>query len=150
MGAYVLSSGVRYVLSTPYAVADLPFLKVTQSGDVMSLCCINQNTGTEYPPYDLARVAANNWTLTEVTFGADIAAPTNCVAEATTGLGSSEPTAYAYVITAISQSGEESVASNIGNVTNSPDIALFAGSISITWSAVTGAAYYNVYKAPAS
>lgn len=133
----------------PYALADLPYLKVTQSADVMTLCCVNQVTGTEYPPIDLARLAANNWRFTTTTFAAAISAPTGCTASAS--VTGSPATQYAYCVTAIdSTTGEESVASNVAYITNSVDIALTAGSHTISWAPVTGAVSYNIYQAPPS
>ena len=139
-----------FTLVTPWAVTDLPLLKFTQSADVMSLC--NPN----YPPYDLGRISATDWSLTESTFGAVIAAPASCTATATTqpSQATSPPTlpaAYAYVVTAVdAKTGQESVASPVGNVTNSVDIASTAGSIIINWAPVSGAGTYNIYKAPTS
>src|SRR5882762_662360 len=150
-GAYTAGGSVARVFTTfssPYALADLPYLKVVQSADVMTLCCVNQQTGMEYPPIDLARLAANSWTFTTTTFAAAIAAPTGCTAVASIP-GSAPFTQYAYCVTAIdAATGEESVASNIANITQSVDIAATAGSHIITWNPVAGAAYYNVYQAP--
>jgi hypothetical protein len=139
-----------YTLVTPYLAADLPLLKFTQSADTMSL------THPNYPPMDLVRITDTEWSLSAAIFTAAIAAPSTCTAVATTQPSASTspptlPTAYAYCVTAIdSATGEESIASPIGNATNSVDIASTAGSIIINWSAVAGASSYNVYKAPAS
>ena len=135
--------------SPPYALADLPYLKVVQSADVMSLCCVNQQTGAEYPAIDLSRLAANNWSFATTSFASVIAAPTGCTAA--TSVTGSPATQYAYCVTAVdAATGEESVASNVANITNSDDIALVAGSHTITWNTVAGAAYYNIYQAPPS
>ena len=134
---------------SPYALADLPYLKVVQSADVMSLCCVNQQTGTEYPPIDLARLAANSWTFTQTTFAADIDAPATCTA--TTSVTATVSTQFAYCVTAVDRTtGEESIASPIAYITNSNNISLVQGSHTITWASVIGAAYYNVYQAPPS
>ena len=93
----------------PMQLADLPYLKVVQSADVMTLCCVNQSTGTEYPPIDLSRLAANNWSFDQTTFASAIAAPTGCTA--TTSVTGSPATQYAYCVTAIdATTGDESVA----------------------------------------
>lgn len=141
-----------FTLATPWAIADIPWLKVTQSADVMTICCINQTTGTEYPPYDLARLAADNWTLTQNTFGSSIPAPANCSISASTPPPAGQSnTQYQAVVTAVDgATGDESVASPIGTVNGSANIALTAGSLTINWIPVTGAAYYNVYLAPAA
>jgi len=166
-GAYV-SGGTFARLFTnrqiPYALPDLQYLKVVQSADVMTLCCVNQATGTEYQPADLSRLAANNWNFVTTTFASAIGAPTSCVAVPSTtvannGTGNAfnVPAAqYAFCVTAIDINGEESIASPIAytpngtNAVSSVDIAITAGSITVTWAATSGAVSYNVYKAPAA
>jgi hypothetical protein len=138
-----------YTLATPYAAADLPFLKFTQSADVMSLTCVNDLTQTEYPPQDLERIAANNWAIAPPNFASSIAAPASCSAAASTAWASGDagPAAYGYVVTAIdATTGEESVASSIGVVVGSVDIAAQFGTITVSWPAVANAGSYNIYR----
>lgn len=132
-----------FVLSTPYVSADLQGLKWAQSADVMSL------THPNYPPMDLARVAVNNWTLTTTSFSASIAAPTVATASGTVmTVTFSQATQYSYEVTAIdSSTGQESIASPAAAVNNSVNIATTLGSVKVTWAGVTGAQYYNIYKA---
>jgi hypothetical protein len=100
-----------YTVVSPYHAVDLPFLKWTQSADVMTLTCVNTSTGTEYPPYDLERLGNTNWTFTQESYGATIMAPTGLIATATSS--TTITTWYSYVVTAYSDStGEESVASD--------------------------------------
>lgn len=132
-----------YTVVSPYAAIDLPYLKFTQSQDVMSLTCWNQDTLTEYPPYDLRRLANTNWTFTQTSFGSSISAPTNVtsVAQSSTTLS----TFYSYVVTAIDGiTGQESVAS-LATVVENNDIAINAGSNTISWNSVGGASSYNIY-----
>lgn len=134
-----------YTIASPYAAVDLPYLKFTQSANTMSLACVNQETGTDYPPYDLDRASATNWTFTQVTFAASIAAPAGLAA--TPRNSTTADTYYSYVVTAVdSTTGEESIACAPVSAHNN-DIALFAGSNSLTWTAVGGASSYNVYSA---
>ncbi len=134
-----------YTVSTPYAAIDLPYLKFSQSADVMSLTCSNPITNTEYPPYSLTRVTAIDWTLTEVVFGAAIAAPASA-----TGAPYSSTTAntyYDYVVTAVdADTGEESVASPSAIVLNN-SIELYLGTNQISFAASPGADNYNIYVA---
>lgn len=133
-----------FTLLTPYASADLDSLKYAQDAEVMTI------TNRNYPVYNLTRVAAANWTLAKVTFATSIAAPATCtvVASSTTA---TNPTAYSYVVTAIDAvTGEESVASPLGGVTNSVNINSLLGTLTISWAHVTGAGSYNIYKAPVS
>lgn len=150
-GAYVSGGTVArvYTLATPYAAVDLPYLKWVESADVMTLTCYNQITGTEYPPYDLSRITDSDWMLTETTFASSIGPPATITASASSVTTGTLSTNYQYVVTSIDNvTGEESIASPIANVTNSVDIAAQAGSLTITWSGVTGAGSYNIYRAP--
>ena len=137
-----------YTVVSPYAAVDLPYLKYTQSADVMTLTLVNQVTSTEYPPYSLVRNGNTNWVFTQVSYAASIQAPSTITVTANSS--STVTTWYEYVVTAVSsKTGEESVASSIGRVQNN-DISLFSGSNAISWAEVTGADSYNIYRAPAS
>lgn len=137
-----------YTVVSPYNAVDLPFLKFTQSADTMTLCCVNQQTGTEYVSYELVRNGATNWVFTADSFGSAISAPTNISVVANSSTTPS--TYYSYVVTAVDgDTGEESVASSVGTVQNN-DIAINAGSNVITWNTVTGASSYNVYASTPS
>lgn len=137
-----------YTVVAPYAAVDLPYLKFTQSADTMSLCCVNQQTGTEYPPYELVRNALTNWSFTQTNFSAPISPPTNVVATAQSSTTIS--TYYSYVVTSVDAiTGDESVASSAASVQNN-DISVNAGSNTITWTNVPAAGSYNVYAATPS
>lgn len=143
-----------YTLTTPYHAVDLPYLKYTQSADVMSLACVNQATQVDYPPQDLTRLAANNWTIAPPTFASSIGPPTSCAASGTTYATGPGPAAYGYVVTAVDAvTGEESIASNIGVAGTVVDIAGQFGTVTVTWvapsliEAPNGVSSYNVYRA---
>jgi hypothetical protein len=137
-----------YTVVSPYNAVDLPFLKYTQSADTMTLTLVNQETNTEYQSYELVRNGATNWTFTADSFASAIAAPTGVVVTAQSS--TTTTTFYSYVVTAVdATTGEESVASTAGTVENN-DIAINAGSNTITWNTVAGASSYNVYGATPS
>lgn len=136
-----------YTLATPWAGADIALLKFTESADVMTL------VHPSYPPYDLARIANNEWTLTATTFSSSIDPPGVPSATATVHPNGalSPPTlacAYAYQVTAINSDGEESTPSLRVDVTDSVDMSVTAGSISLVWPQAPGAVRYNIYRAP--
>lgn len=134
-----------YTIPAPYAVADLPYLKYTQSADTMSLTCVNQESLVDYPPYDLQRNGATTWVFTQVTFASSITTPTGL--SATARSSTAVDTWYSYVVTAVDAvTGEESVASTPAAIENN-NISVNAGSNSLTWTAVTGASSYNIYAA---
>ncbi len=137
-----------YTKIAPYNAIDLPFLKFTQSADTMTLTCVNQETNTEYPSYELVRNGATNWTFTADSFASSISAPTGISVTANSSAATS--TYYSYVVTSVGRAtGEESVASTVGTVKNN-DISINAGSNIITWTGTTAASSYNVYAATPS
>lgn len=140
-GGIVLSGGSPYEVVTPYAAADVGDLVFTQEADVMYV------THVGYPVYKIGRLADDNWTLTAVTFAPSIsapAAPTVTKPGNTSGETGYTPTVYSYKVAAVSSSGEESLPSASGSVTN--DLSIDGGKNRITWTAVTGADRYIVYK----
>ena len=128
-----------YEIVTPYLAADIPLLKYSQSADVLTL------THPSYEPRDLTRTGHASWTLSTISFYTAISAPTG-LSVASSGAGT---TYFAYVVTSISESGEESIASDTGRV-QGVNITTTSGSNTLTWSQVSGAAYYNVYRATVS
>ena len=134
-----------YTVAAPYAAIDLQYLKYTQSANTMNLTCWNQQTLSEYIPYDLQRVTNTNWVFTAVSFTSPIAAPNGV--NATASNSTTINTWYSYRVTAVDVNGNESAASiGLSDVANN-DISIYAGSNSITWQAVPGATSYNVYAA---
>jgi hypothetical protein len=130
-----------YTLVTPWAVADLPLLKFTQSADTMTF------VHPSYPPYDLKRTGTASWSLTAITFASTIAAPAS-ITTAANNTTASLKTCYSYCVTAVDANGQESVPSPVGTITNSVDIAVVSGSNNISWPAVTGSTSYNIFMAP--
>ena len=142
-GGYVTSSGSIYSIVSPYSVADLPYLKYVQSADVMTITCINPHTAKEYPIYELKRYSNINWTFSQISFGSTISPPSSIIATAKNS--TTVTTYYSYKVTAVSTSGDESIASGSAACKNN-DIDVYEGSNTIGWASVTGATKYNVYK----
>lgn len=129
-----------YTIPSPYAAADLATLKFAQNVSFMEF------THTNYVPYVLTLVAADDWTFTAASFGTPISPPTNVTIANTTGAGTFN---YSYVVTAVDSVGNESVASAAGTIANELNI-LIPSNLStnrITWTAAVGAVSYNVYRA---
>lgn len=135
-GGVILSGAVPYEVVTPYAHADVEDLVFVQEADVMYI------VHPLYPIRKLARLADDNWTLTTVTFAPSIAAPVGVGSVALVGAGG---TTYSYKVSAVAaESSEESLPSAVTSVNN--DLTVAGNKNRITWSAVTGAAIYLVYK----
>lgn len=133
--------GVAYEVVTPYAEADLFDIHYVQSADVLTLVHPN------YPPKELRRIGALNWTLTDISF-APIMQPPTGLAAAGLGPGGGTPRTYTYVVTASKVDGttiDESVAS--ASVTAAMDLSIAGNSINLTWTASTsGPDRYDIYK----
>jgi hypothetical protein len=140
-GKTLLNSGgtAIYEVATPYVESDLFDLHYVQSADVMTIVHPN------YPPMELRRLGPANWTLTQISFVSSMTPPGAPTAVATVGsTGTPHNVTYSYCVTALSPTGEESLASPIGSCTN--DLTLAGYFNTVTWPAVTGAPRYNVYR----
>lgn len=141
-GGTLMDGAVPYEIANPYAEADLFGLRFVQSGDVITL------THPEYAPRELKRLGNLNWTLTTISFNPLTAAPTGVSAAATYATAGSAK-AFTYKVTALDSRGfEESLSSTVSNSVNN-DLTIAGNYNTITWSAVSGAAMYNVYKSAA-
>lgn len=124
-----------YTVSSPYLEADLPRLQYVQSADVVTI------VHPSYAPRELARVAETNWTLSTLTFAPSISAPTGVSVSGTNG------SAATWVITAVKdETFEESLGSTPDADSTSDTVPTSGSPRTITWSAVTGAREYNVYR----
>jgi hypothetical protein len=72
-------TGLPYEVATSYASGDLFDIHYVQSADVLTLVHPN------YPPAELRRLGATNWTLTNIVFTPSIAAPTSVAVAASPG-----------------------------------------------------------------
>jgi len=136
-GLILNGDDLPYEVTTPYSKDDVRDLVFVQEADVMYIC------HPDHAVRKLARLADDNWTLTEVTFAPSTAAPTGV--SATVYVGGTPATAYTYVVSAVNdESGEESLPSSSSAVAN--DLSVAGNKNQIAWSAVTGASRYIVYK----
>lgn len=140
-GAYTSGGAFRpvYSIPNPYSDEDLWKLKFVQIRDILML------VNPEYAVKTLTRLSNSNWLMNDVTFESSTVAPTGLALNASfAGSG----TEYAYVVTATNEdTGVESLAS----AEESDSLSYWPAaedSIRITWSAVTDAAFYSVYRAP--
>ncbi len=143
-GVYVSGGQAQrvYTITTsPYTSSELSQIKFIQDVNILIL------THPNHPPQVLTLISATNWTIGAITFGATIAAPGSPSVATTLSSGSVN---YAYVITAVDSNGQESAPSAFAVLANVQDIRSTAGSNTVSWSAVVGAASYNVYKAEPS
>jgi len=124
---------------SPYRAADLAEVDFVQSTSIAYFAHL------DYPVHKLTWAGHTDWTFAEVTFGPIIAAPANVAGTATQPNATGAiATAYSYYVTATDANGQESRASAVDTETN--DLSLQGNYNTITWDAVSAAAFYTVYK----
>lgn len=125
-----------YQFTSPYASANLATLSWIQEADVMYF------THTSFAPRKLARTADDAWTMSTPTFAPSIAAPTGQSAVRTVGAAGAD---VSYKVSAIAdETAEESLPSGVATI--SCDLSIAGNKNTVSWSAVTGAVRYVVYK----
>ncbi|TXH14668.1 MAG: hypothetical protein E6R03_08720 [Hyphomicrobiaceae bacterium] len=127
---------------TPYAEEDLSWLKITQSADVMTICCVNVDTGVEYEPQNLTRSGNTSWAFSDVVDPAGTY-PTGLAVDINKG----NNVYYTYQVTSIDpETGAESSPSDAAQ--GEGGVYEFEKDIQIklTWNPVDDVNIYNIYK----
>jgi hypothetical protein len=132
---------------SPFNDSELPEIDSEQTADVLYLAHEN------HKPNKLIRSGHASWAFSDIAFGPTIAAPSGIGGSATVPNTDSAnsgnayfPQPATYVVTAYNEdTGQESRASTSVTLTN--DLALKRNYNTVTYSAVTGATGYRVYKA---
>lgn len=125
-----------YEIPTPYLEADIPTIHYVQSADVLTLVHPN------YAPRELRRISATKWTLSTINFGSPLAAPTGVTVTESIGASGYD---YTYCVTAVT-SDDFGESSRSTSATINGNFGSAGYYTTISWSAVSGAIRYNVYK----
>lgn len=133
--------------ASPFNASELAEIDFEQTADVLYLA------HTNHKPNKLIRAGHYSWSFNDIAFTPIIAAPGGIGGVATTPNTDSAnsgnayfPQPATYTVTAYNEdTGQESRASSTVTLTN--DLALKRNYNTISWSAVTGATGYRVYKA---
>ena len=125
--------GTVYEIPTPYLAADLPMLRFTQSVDIITL------TSRSYAPRNLLHYGDAHWALVPEIYGPTLVGPAGLIVAG----GSAGGPLYWAVTSIASDTFEESLysyytASNVVPSAGTPS--------TVSWTAVTGAQSYNVYR----
>lgn len=128
---YALTTTI-YEIPSPYLESELPTIQLVQSADVITLVHPN------HAPMELRRSGHTSWVLASITFAPGISAPTNLTNSGAAGAVTD------WIVTAVAQDSlEESLQSSSTTSSATPS----SGSpITLSWTAVSGAQEYNVYK----
>lgn len=133
--------GTVVEIVTPYTHTDLKYLKYAQSADVLTI------THPDYPPKELSRYAHHDWRLESIVFSPSISAPTNVTATWSTTTPTSNYRDYTYLVTAVDSAHEESTRSLTATARGHREANWLVGEeMTVSWSAVTGAEEYNIYR----
>lgn len=128
---YALTDNI-FEIPSPYNVGDLPFIQFSQEKKVVTL------VHPSYPIQELTRTA-NSWILTPAVIGPSIASPTGLVI----GGGTDDSVMWHWAVTAVRESGEESLPALASSDEHSPSEST---PTTLTWAFVPGAKSYNVYR----
>lgn len=131
-----------FELVTPYTEAQLSRLVFVQDADVMTI------VHPSHDPKALSRTADDAWALTSISYSSAVSAPTGVAAASTGSAHATATKTYRYVVTAIDDEGVESLPSAEVNIVIGA--LTVTGGVKLTWTAVTGAEYYRVYKDPSN
>lgn len=138
---YALPATGEYEIPAPYAEADLFDIHYVQSADVLTL------VHPSHAPRELRRYGATNWQLKIISFVPDLSTPTGVTVTATRAASPTNLIDYFYKVTAVSDTGlDESLASTAAQTDITNNLLQTGAYNTITWSAVTGAKRYNIYK----
>ena len=128
----------EYEIPNPYAETDLFSIHYVQSADVLTLVHPN------YAPRELRRIGATNWQLTTIDFSATVDYPTGL---SVTNTGSTTTVYwYAYVVTALGDEAGVEESAQSGDAGVSANLLETGAQNHLSWTAVSGAVLYNVYK----
>lgn len=138
-GFILNGDGEIYQIPSPYTLAQAKQLSYVQSADVLFLAVHG------VVPTKLKRLGHASWQFEAMVFTSPIDAPANQAAVKTNG---DAVTPYTYYVTAVNADGKESGLPAGVNI-NGPASNNWVAScrITVSWSAVTGAVEYRIYKA---
>lgn len=134
---YPLTDDILEVPHT-YTEAQIGDVKIVQSGDVVTM------VHSGHPVRELRRLSAVNWELIDVVFEPLLDAPTGLAITPTPGATPGTPFDTFYVVTALTGTGDESLASTAASGSN--NLYDDGAYNTLDWTAVAGAVRYNVYK----
>src|SRR6516164_5450482 len=128
----------HYTLTnSPYGVNDNLFqIKYAQDVNTLVLCHPN------YPPYQLVLTSATNWAISAINFGTTVATPTGLTSTVSGGTGQW----VQYIVTAVDANGQESAPSVTQQQQTNFTGTGTQGTVTLSWTAVPGAASYNIYR----
>lgn len=135
------TSSAPLELAHPYADADLPELRYTQSADVLTV------VHPLHPVYALKRTGPNTWAFATETFGPEATSPASLTATAG-GPGGGTPSTHYYVVTNVVTDGSANAESlAYGPASASQDLTVVGNYVDLAATAPPAGTRNNYYKA---
>ena len=138
------TAATSYEISSPYLEADLPYLKFVQSADVITI------VHPSYAPRNLSRTSDTSWTLSTISFTAEIDKP-NVITVTPTGAAGS--TTYKYTVTSFDRRTSTETPFSASGTTTTGNATLSSTNYNnITWTITATYGYavadldFNIYK----
>lgn len=148
----VIKDGAPYSISTPYAKEDLWSLSFSQNADVVTI------TSAKHPPRELRRYGGTDWRFADLKTKPDIRPPSSFSGYATypsftpedkddkdPNAGTYDIIRAQYKVTAVDKDGAESEPSS--SITVKCNYYITGATVELSWSSVSDADYYRVYRA---
>ncbi|WP_347989919.1 hypothetical protein [Methylomonas sp. AM2-LC] len=135
---YQLPATGEYEIPNHYLAADLFDIHYVQSGDIVTF------VHPSYAPMQLERYGNLDWILAGISFASSLtppATPTVAITHPTAGY----PVNRSYIVTSLNQYGQEESLPSTASALASNDLTIDGNYNTISWTAVTGAGFYNVY-----
>jgi hypothetical protein len=130
-------SDIPYEIETPFAYQELADIRFVQSADVMTLVHPN------HKPQELRRQGHADWEMDDIDLLPKIEPPATVTAE---GFGSEAPVReVTYQVTAVIDDGSV-IDESLSTTSNQIEVRGPSYRGELSWDAVDGATYYNVYK----
>lgn len=155
-GQLLMNGSQPYSISTPFNSSQLDDLRFSQNADVITF------TSTKIPPTELKRHGATDWRFAQIDTAPDIEPPSSISATATypdsvlngstkfdddnynPDTATMDTVTATYVVTSIDDDGRESMPSSA--VSTKCNYYITGATVELSWSAVSQAQYYRVYR----
>lgn len=139
LGVYeggILQDDSIYEIPNPFSLDEVYEFQYVQKNDVMTI------VHPSYQAMQLLRYSHTRWVLRNVTFGPSISSPAS---GSVSGGSGTSGVSYYWNIIAVSNNGEESLPKTLSPSVSGLNFSSSAP-ITLTWSAVTGAIRYKIYR----
>ena len=134
----IMNGNAPYTVATKYTLAEIREAGTVQSADTLFI------THPSHKPRKLVRYGNTNWVFEDIAFTPGISAP-SAPSVSASGFDGDATKTIKYQVSAVNSAEEESYPSTAASVTI-PKSWTSGATVTVSWTAVEGAARYHVYK----